>query len=134
MKRTPSSKKARTLQRRILSEDDIVSLTDRFRDMMNRSGLEQLLRYGIDPEEYFRFMAVATRLGERREAKGLDIKTVANRLKVPQYRLRDVENCRVNKLLPDVLTAYVDYLGLKSWFGRWKKGNPEIVARLGLES
>jgi hypothetical protein len=132
MSKNRLSKKAQALQRSILSNDDVRELTDGLRDAMGHSMTELFLRYGIDPEQHFRFMAVARRIVERREAKGLDIKTVARQMKVPQYRVRDIENGRVNRIVPALLAGYVNHLELKVWFGRWKKKNPSVVTKIGL--
>ncbi len=59
-------------------------------------------------------------------------RATAAAVKVPQYRLRDIEQGRPKHLVPSILVKYVDFLGLKVWFGRWKKANPGIVARLEL--
>jgi len=86
----------------------------------------------VNVEDDLRFMSVAARVQEARERKGLDLKKAAAALKVPQYRLRDIEQGRLKDLVPSILVRYVDFLGMKVWFGRWKKANPGIVARLEL--
>lgn len=122
----------RKSRRSILSDDEVQALTEGLRDAMGPSFVDQLRRYGVDPAEHFRFMAVASRVAARREAKAFDIKTVAAQLKVARYRVRDIEKGNVRKVVPGILADYVDLLGLKTWFGRWKKKNPELVARIGL--
>jgi beta-glucosidase-like glycosyl hydrolase len=129
----PSQELWRSHRRRVLSDDEVEALAECLQDILGQPILDQLRIYGLDPEEHVRFMSVAQYLTERREAEGLDIKTAARQLKVPQYRLRDIEGGRINSIVPDVLTAYIDSLALTSWFGRWKKANPELAARIGLQ-
>ncbi len=62
----------------------------------------------------------------------MSLKDAAAALKVPQYRLRDIEDGRLKNILRDVLIDYVGFLKLKIWFGKWKRANPGLVARLGL--
>ncbi len=88
--------------------------------------------YGIGIEDDIRFISVAARLQERREARGMTLKEAAAALRVPQYRLRDIESGSVKRLAPNILVAYVNYLDLKQWFGRWKKVNFGVVNRIGV--
>src|SRR5207249_8100038 len=83
-------------------------------------GAAQVLAgYGIDPRNGIRFHPVATRCRAARERRGLTIKSAARELRIPQYRLRDVENGRTNRVEPDVLARYLALLDLGRWFVRW---------------
>ena len=77
-------------------------------------------------------MSLAARLADARAARGLTLKEAATELKSPKYRLEDVEKGHLNNLNPGLLSLYADYLGLKTWFGKWKKANPEFSERLGV--
>jgi cytoskeletal protein RodZ len=92
------------------------------------SGLLQ--QYGISPEDHFRFHPLAVRLEGARIERGLSLKAVAAALKVPKYRLTEIEASRTKSIDPEVLIRYVDYLGMKNWFGRWKKSNASLARRL----
>jgi hypothetical protein len=117
----------------IRSDDEIQTLAKCLHDALPQPVLDRLRLYGLDAEEHLRFMSVARSLIKRREAKGLDIKTVARQLRVPQYRLRDIEAGNVDGIVPDVLIAYVKHMQLTAWFGRWKKANAELAGRLGFQ-
>ena len=54
---------------------------------------------------------VATHVRERRAKSGMDLKAAAKALRVPQYRLRDIEEREVD-IDASVLYRYVDLLGL----------------------
>jgi hypothetical protein len=60
----------------------------------------------------------------------MDFKTAAKALRVPQYRLRAIEQCSLKQLRGSDLHAYIDFLGLNEWFARWRRANSELAARL----
>jgi len=92
---------------------------------------QMLAGYGIDPRDGIRFHAVATRCREMRERRGLTIKAAAHELRVPQYRLRAIEDGRTHQIEPDVLARYLALLNLGRWFARWMAYNPALAAKLG---
>lgn len=53
-------------------------------------------------------------------------------LKVPQYRLKEIEACSTKRLRPEVVLKYIEFLGLAGWFGKWRKANAEYAKRMGL--
>lgn len=63
----------------------------------------------------------------------MDLKAVAKIMHVPQYRLREIEECRLKQLKSSVLYAYIDFLGLGRWFSRWRKANSKLAVRLRLD-
>lgn len=132
MKETQRSKGGGALRHKILSDHEVRLMARRLQEVMGQPFVELFDRYGLNVEDDLRFMSVAARVQEARERKGLDLKKAAAAVKVPQYRLRDIEQGRPKHLVPSILVKYVDFLGLKVWFGRWKNANPGIVARLEL--
>jgi hypothetical protein len=69
----------------------------------------------------------------RREEMSLSLKDAARAVRVPQYRLRAIERGSLGELEPPVLRAYVEFLGMKAWYRRWKKANPTLAHRLESE-
>ena len=130
MKKTPLSKQTRELLRKIQSEDDVSLLSRMLQKVMGPNFGELSSHYGLSIEDTIRFKAVATRLREIREKRGMDLKAAAKALHIPQYRLREIEGCRVTQLKPSVLYAYIDLFGFKEWFARWRKANRKLAARL----
>jgi len=88
--------------------------------------------YRISAEDTFRFLSVSERFRQAREKRALSIKEVAATLKVPQYRIKAIENGRFTDLDATVLVKYAAHLGLSPWLGRWKRANAELAVRLGL--
>lgn len=109
---------------RLLAERVELALGDR---------LSRLLRcYGVSAEDHFRFRPLAARFEGARERHGLSLKTAALALRVPQYRLAAIEGSRIQDIDPTLVARYVEHLGLRSWFGRWMRANPELAQRLRL--
>jgi cytoskeletal protein RodZ len=91
-----------------------------------------LKRYGMSPEDHFRFHPLAVRLASARAGRGLDLKAAATALKVARYKLAEIERGRTKGVDSELLVRYVEYLRLKNWFGRWKKANAVLAQRLQL--
>ena len=87
-------------------------------------------KYDIRPRDMIRFRMVAEMCRSEREKKGLAFKQISLDLKVPQYRLKDVEGSSVKNIVADILEIYIDYLGLRKWFNSWKKHNMDVYDRL----
>ena len=109
----PVSKKTRELMRKIKSEDDVSLVSHMLQKVMGPFFGELSSQYGLSIEDTIRFQAVATRLRESREKCSMDLKAAAKALHIPQYRLREIEGCRVTQLKPSVLYAYIDLFGMK---------------------
>jgi hypothetical protein len=130
MKEEPASKKSRGLRRKILAEDEVRYVSRRLREVIGPLLGDLSSRYSLDIEGSVRFGAVATRLREAREARGMDLKGAAKAVRIPQYRLRYIEECNLRHLRASELHAYIEFLDLKTWFARWRKANPKLARRL----
>ncbi len=86
----------------------------------------------VDLEITIRFAAVAAKCRESRELRGESIKDVAAQLRVPQYRLKAIEEPRAAEIDAEMLRRYIGYLGLGSWFSRWKRANRILAQSLDL--
>jgi hypothetical protein len=124
--------KLEKLSRRILTDGEVRYLAGKLRHLMGDPLSEMLRRYGISPEDHFRFRPLALRLEAARAERGLSLKVAALALKVPQYRLAAIEGCQFHGIDAGLVVRYVEYLGLKSWFGRWRRGNAGLARRLRL--
>lgn len=124
-------KKLQALKKKILTDEEIAAVTEQMQEAMGPVMAMFAEKYGISVEDTFRFTPVATRIEEGRTKRGLTLKQAAAALKVPQYRLRYIETCSTKRLDPEIVLRYLEFLGLKSWFGRWKKANAEFAQRIG---
>ncbi len=91
---------------------------------------ETYAELGIDAHDIVRLIPLGRRCRDARAHAGLTIRPAAAQLKVPQYRLRDVEAGRADRVEPTALVRYVAMLRLEAWFGRWKRHNRDLTRRL----
>jgi transcriptional regulator with XRE-family HTH domain len=122
--------KVAKLQRKLLTEEEVRFVAQRFRQLMGAPMSGLMEQYGISLDDHFRFSPLAVRLEAIRIDRGLSLKDAAAALKAPRYRIADIERSRTRNIDPKLLVRYVEYLGLKYWFGRWKKRNAELAKRL----
>ncbi len=118
----------------ILQEDEVRLLAMAVREFLGDRVAEMADAHGVSFEDNARFRSVQVRCVERRESFLRSIREVSRELQVPQYRLKDIESCRVKQIEPSVLARYVSYLGIGSWFQRWCDVNAELSSRLGVGS
>jgi hypothetical protein len=123
------SKLAR-IQRRLLTDEEVQFLAEKSKRLMGEPVVGMLKQYGISPEDHFRFHPLAVRLASARAERGLDLKAAAAALKVARFRLGDIEGSRTKDIDSGLLVRYVEYLGLKNWFGRWKKANASLAEHM----
>jgi hypothetical protein len=90
-------------------------------------------KYDIGPKDMIRFQIVSEICRKEREEKNLSFKQIALELKVPQYKLKDIESSSVKHINANILESYIDYLGLRRWFNTWKKNNLDVYKRLSKE-
>ncbi|MFQ5915728.1 MAG: helix-turn-helix domain-containing protein [Nitrospinota bacterium] len=108
-------------------------MSKRLEEFLGQSVVDLMRQYGVNIKDNLRFQSVAVRLREAREERGMSLKAAAAALRVPQYRLRDIEEGRVKQISGHILQAYVEFHGLKRWFARWRRANSKLATRLHLE-
>lgn len=93
------------------------------------------------PKEYLFLIEVTVRMSslsnqfkEARESTGLSIKDVANKLKVPQYRLKAIEDGYTSEIRSDVFWKYCEFLDLMDFAEDWIDSNRNLAAEFGLIS
>ena len=118
----------------ILEEEEVRLLAMAVREFLGDRVAEMADAHGASFEDNVRFGSVQASCVERRESLRRSIREVSHELQVPQYRLKDIESCRVKQIEPSVLARYVSYLGIGSWFQRWCNMNAELSSRLGVGS
>jgi hypothetical protein len=128
------SKKEQAFRRKILTDEEVRALAKATKAMLGSEIMAASNKYDLSIEDGLRYMSLAARLEDARTARALTLKEAAAELKTPKYRLEDVEKGHLSGLKPGLLVQYVDYLGLKAWFSKWKKANVEFSERLGLSS
>jgi len=87
----------------------------------------------VNPNHLFRFLHISQVCKTIREEKKLSVKDISKALKIPQYKLKYIEENSLNNIDPEILDKYIDYLGLRSEFGEWLKNNRDVYEELGKE-
>ncbi len=114
----------------ILTEEQIELLVDNIHLVFGREMVDQMKNTGINFEEILRLSSLGAKSQEVREKRGLAIKEVAAQLKVPQYRLKAIEEHRENEILPEVLERYIKFLKIEKWYKKWAEANPKVSKKL----
>jgi hypothetical protein len=83
-----------------------------------------------DIESSVRLGSLAKRCEARRREMRLSIAEAARLLRVPQYRLKAIEDATAGYIQGKILRAYVVHLGMSAWYKRWKRANPALADRL----
>ncbi len=127
----PSSN-ARVFRRSILTDREVRQMVRALKRAMGEPYVSVAARYPLSIADCIRFMAVAARLVEAREARALTLKAVARRLRAPQYRVAEIERGNTKRLDTPLLGRYIDAMELRSWFGRWESANRGLAKRLAV--
>lgn len=114
----------------IFSDEELAVLVQGIRQAVGENVTLAADAYGIDLEAILRFMPVAEKCRIARLRKDMSLKDAARALRVPQYRLKDIEGGRVRFIDQAVLIRYIEFLDLKRWFGRWKAQNRSLYENL----
>ncbi len=118
---------------KILNDSEVALLRKAFPQVLGPDIMKAADRYGLSAEHTIRFASVSAQCRESRSALHLTIKEAAKVLRVPQYRLKDIEAGNLKNIQPEVLRQYLALLGLKSWFARWRSMNKDLATELGAD-
>ena len=122
-------KKKSKIDTKILSDKEVKITSDSVKNLLGDRILEYAQQLGIKLEDTIRFHAVSAKCKERRESKKLNLKEIGHKLKVPQYKLRYIENGSVRNIEVEILYKYINFLGLSEWFQQWLKSNPKFESK-----
>jgi hypothetical protein len=86
--------------------------------------------FGVSVEDIVRFFAVTRECVRSRELARLSVRDVAYRLRIPQYRIRDIESGHIQRIQPTLFREYISLLGLSGWYAEWSRVNSELAKRL----
>ncbi len=121
--------KSQAFKKKILSDDEVTYLVTRLKQAFGEQ-LAGFVEGVLSIEDNVRYWAVSARLVELREQQQKTIKQVAAALKVPQYRIKDIEGESPHAVQSEILVEYVHYLGLDEWFTKWNTAHNELWERL----
>ena len=86
-----------------------------------------------DARDRMRFMPVEVACKEARQKMGIEIKQVAQQIKVQQFRIKRIEGGPGGDVTREALDKYIDFLGIRAWFDTWLRVNRDVYKRLKSE-
>ena len=113
-----------------LNSEQADNLVELVKEMFGEQGLKILEGSGLNVNNMVRFMYISRLCQKKREEKGLNLKTISSKLKIPQYKLKYIEESGMGNIDPDILEKYVKYLGLEKEFNEWLKQNKDVYEQL----
>jgi len=116
----------------ILTDDEVQELSRRLTELLPPKLVAYSQERGFTTETTIRMSSLAARFEEARVARGQSIKDVAAQLRVPQYRIRAVEQGHASEIVPEVLAKYSAFLDLDRWCKRWATANRQLGIQLAL--
>ena len=116
----------------ILTDEEVEYIVSQTEIFMGPEFVETTKDYDIRMGDIVRWFSLRARCEAERERRGLTFKDVSTQLKIPQYRLRAVEEGTFRELKPEFAHRYFCYLGIESWVRRWARQNAELARRAGI--
>ena len=117
---------------RILSEEAVGQTTKALRKLLRAEFPGMPPEFLSSAEDTVRMQSLRSRFRQARESRDLTVKEVSARLKVPQYRLKAVEEGRLSEIDSTVFEKYSDFLGLDQWVRQWIESNRKLAKNLGI--
>ena len=120
-------------KRKVLSsESDVKVITKIMRAVLGPDLMKHIDEQGIQVEDIIRFTPVQKEIQASRESQGMSLKDAAARLKVRQYKLRDIESGLFSRIEPEILNAYCGLLGLGGFMESWCWDNRALADKIGI--
>ena len=116
----------------ILAPEQIAAVKEGIERLLGSTVVSAFRDYRLDTEGTLRFMSVGAKLRGLRDMKGLELKEIAAHLRVPQYRLREIESSSIRNISGELVSEYAAFLGAERWLKRWSSMNLSLAERLGL--
>ncbi len=113
-----------------LNKQQAKLVINKIRDVLGQEITGILDKSAINPDHMVRFQYISNLCKNTREQMQISLKHVSEKLKIPQYRLKDIEDTSLKTIMPDVLEKYVEFLGLTDAFRDWLKDNRDIYKSL----
>ena len=109
-----------------LSNQQTELLVKRVQEVLGPEVADIMDQSGINPNHLVRFQYISSLCKNTRQQKQISLKQASQKLKIPQYRLREIEGGNIKAISLDFLNRYIDFLGLTNAFRDWLKDNEDI--------
>ena len=117
----------------ILTDEEVAFITQEMSLALGPETLEVVESLGLVMSDTVRWGSLRARCEEEREKRRLTLKDISLVLKIPQYRLRAIEQGTLREIKPELAHRYFHYLAIESWVKRWARGNAELARRSGIK-
>lgn len=107
-------------------------LIEMMRDAMGPDLFDACERMGANAEAIIRYSPLAHRFQKSRDLLDLTIKEVAAQLKVPQYKIKAIEEGRHSQLDMAVFHKYTQFLHMDEYIASWSQRNDVLARQLGI--
>ena len=119
---------------KILDDDEVKHLLELMLDVMPYPAKEMLVLSNINPEDSIRIQSLTRTFQNAREVGNQTLKDVSGKTKIPQYRIRAIEEGNLSEIKPTFLKQLSQYYDLDEWCSRWADKNTELASGLGMLS
>jgi len=109
-----------------LNSEQANLVINKMRDVLGPEIAGMMDKSGINPDHMVRFQCIASLCRNTRQQKKISLKQASEKLKIPQYRLKEIESTNIKTIMPDFLDRYIDFLGLTDVFRDWLQENMDI--------
>jgi hypothetical protein len=125
---------AKKLRRKtsILTDDEVEVAAHHVRRLLGEVVGSELDFSSNRTEDTVRWSSLRARCEQERQKRKLGFKEISSQLKIPQYRLRSVEDGRLGEFNPDIAHEYFKFLGIEPWVKRWARANGDLAKRTGI--
>lgn len=118
---------------KILTPQEIRLVARRVKAMLPPKIFQSSRSRSRSVEDILRIGSLSKRCQIEREQLGLTVKQVATQLRVPQYRVKAIDEGRIGEIQKEVLERYLILLQLHEWVQEWIAANPGLARRLGIK-
>lgn len=119
---------------KILDEDEVQRLLGLMLGALPYTVKEMLVLKDINPEDSIRIRSLSKSFQKARETAKEMLKDTSSKTKIPQYRIRAIEEGKLAEIKPEFLKQLSRYFGLDEWCSRWATVNTELASGLGMFS
>ncbi len=93
---------------------------------------EKFNAVGLDSEGIIRYMPLGQKIRKARERKRMSVKEASAALKIPQYRIKAIEEGSFSQIDPEFFQIYARFLGIEDYVESWSGENAELAEELGI--
>jgi hypothetical protein len=95
---------------------------------------EKFNAVGLDTEGIIRYMPLGQEFRKARAGKRISVKEASAALKIPQYRIKAIEEGSFSQIDPEYYEIYTRFLGIKDYVETWSRENTKLAEKLGISN